>query len=92
MKQVLSLASDEHPLHHDWPQLFAALRLIIRWLHDPSHEQQSDYMRASDARQLIDEIAPLLRHAGVRPEQDGRRADYRNAFSETVAATLASIG
>src|SRR3954447_6916468 len=88
---LLSLAHDDLPLHRDWPQLFAALRLVIRWLHDPLHEQQSDYMRASDARELVDEVAPSLRYAGVRPSQDGSGADYWSAFTETVNATLAAV-
>ncbi|HEX3238510.1 MAG TPA: hypothetical protein VHR18_00050 [Solirubrobacterales bacterium] len=82
--QLLDL--DEIPRHVDWPQLFAAYRLFLRWLWDPRHEQLSEYMLASEARTLVEEVEPDLRFAGV-PINAGRGAGgptYLDDFAEQL--------
>lgn len=64
--ELLATPADRLPIHRDWPQLLFALRQIDRWLHDPRQDGLSEYMRASEARVLMDEIGPQLRYAGVR--------------------------
>jgi hypothetical protein len=59
------------PIHLDWPQLFAAYRRLLRWLADPAHEGLSDYMLASEARTLVEEIGLDLRFAGVAVSEVG---------------------
>lgn len=59
------LELDDLPLHEDWPQLFAAYRKILRWLADPAHGELSDYMLASEARTLAEEVRPDLQFAGI---------------------------
>jgi len=63
--QLLALDAAQLPRHREWIALLGALRRIIRWLADPGNEQLSDYMRASRARELVEEIAPSLQAAGV---------------------------
>lgn len=61
--QLLSL--ERAPLHRDWSQLFHALRVLLRWLRDPRLDDLSEYMRASEARSLIEQISGDLLFAGV---------------------------
>ncbi len=61
--QLLEL--EELPGHEDWPQLFAAYRKVLRWLADPANRDLSDYMLASEARTLAEEVRPDLQFAGI---------------------------
>lgn len=79
------------PLHRDWPQLFAALRLLVRWLRRPDLEELSPYLRASEARQLMRKIEPELRYAGVRVSDARTGADYWETFVENVDAALSAL-
>ena len=77
----------------DWPQLFHALRVLVRWLEDEQHDKLSDYMLASEARTVADEIVPELRYAGVRIPLDARPgAEYWQDFVELASAALAALG
>jgi hypothetical protein len=53
------------PAHRDWPQLFRALRVLLRWLRDPSNERLSEYMLESNARTLVEGVSEDLLFAGV---------------------------
>ena len=55
------------PLHYDWIPAFRALAAILRWLDQPGLDELSDYMRASQARTLLDTIAGDLGYVGVPP-------------------------
>lgn len=90
--QLLGLTTDELPAHREWPQLLHALRRLVRWLAEPSREELSDYMKASDARVLMDEIAPELRLAGG-PANDShaRGTEYWRDFVETVRAAVGAL-
>lgn len=89
---LLGMRTDELPRHRDWPALLYALRRIVRWLADPRTEELSNYMRASDARQLVDEIAPELRFAGVAVSDRGTRgAEYWEDLVSTVHGALDAL-
>lgn len=79
------------PSHRDWPELFAAFRLLVRWLRRPDLEELSPYLRASEARQLMQRIEPDLRYAGVRVSDAGTGADYWETFVENVEAALSAL-
>ena len=86
---LLGIGADELPRHRDWPALFYALRRIVRWLADPRNEELSDYMRASEARELVTEIGPDLRFAGGFVTDRGRPgAEYWEDFVVTVRTAL----
>lgn len=69
-----------------------ALRRLLRWLHDPRHAELSDYMLASEARLLMDEIAPELRAAGVRGyEANGTGVDYWPQFVEMARHSVVAL-
>lgn len=85
------LQLDRIPQHRDWPQLFAALRLLRRWLGRPELDNLSDYLRASEARQLMKQLEPDLRYAGVPVRDAGTGADYWESFVESVNAALSAL-
>jgi hypothetical protein len=60
---------DEWPAHRDWPQLLGALVRLMGWLDDPRTEGLSDYMRTSEARNLLEQVADDLLFAGVPVER-----------------------
>ena len=89
---LLGLTRDGLPSGRDWPQLFHALRLLVRWLEDEQHNNLSDYMLASEARTLADEIVPELRYAGVRVPVGGHSgAEYWQDFVELTGAALTAL-
>lgn len=53
------------PFHYDWIPAFRTLTAILRWLDQPGLDELSDYMRASQARTLLDTIAADLGYVGV---------------------------
>jgi len=59
------LAIDRPPGTQDWPQLFRAYRLVLRWLFNRTTQGLSDYLLLSGARTLIEEIERDLLFAGV---------------------------
>jgi len=90
---LLGLTEEGLPSERDWPQVFHALRVLVRWLEDEQHDKLSEYMLASEARTLADEIVPELRYAGVRVSVDGRPgAAYWQDFVELAGATMAALG
>lgn len=59
------LTIDALPELKDWPQIFRALRRLLRWLADPANHDLSDYLLMSSARTLVEEIEPDLTFAGL---------------------------
>jgi hypothetical protein len=89
---LLGLTEADFPSERDWPQLFHALRVLVRWLEEEQHEELSDYMLASDARTVADEMVPELRYAGVRVPLDGRPgAEYWQDFVDLADAAVAAL-
>ena len=90
---LLHCEPDELPVHHDWPQLLAALRRILRWSQQPELETLSDYLRASRARDLLETIRPDLAFAGiptsVSPSPDGTWRDLEETIKHAVATLSA---
>jgi hypothetical protein len=73
------------PLHVDWPQLLQAQRVLLRWLRARRSEDASEYMLASEARNLLEAIADDLRFAGVPIDLGGPDgADYWGHFASIV--------
>jgi hypothetical protein len=73
------------PEHRDWPQLFRALRVLLRWLREPGNEGLSDYMRASEGRALVEKVVEDLRFAGIPLSPDGPSGEeYWSHFATWV--------
>jgi hypothetical protein len=68
------------------------LRVLVRWLEDEQHDTLSDYMLASEARTVADEIVPDLRYADVRVPLNGRPgAEYWQDFADLTDAAVAAL-
>jgi hypothetical protein len=82
------LGLDRLPQHVDWPQLFAAYRKVLRWLADPAHQSLSEYMLASEARSLVEEVTPDLRFAGIAVDPGGQSTEpaYLERFMDRLLA------
>jgi len=81
------LEMERAPSHVDWPQLFHALRVLLRWLREHDREGLSDYMLASEARRVLEAVAEDLRFAGVPVDVGGPGgAEYWPHFAAVVRA------
>lgn len=76
------------PSHRDWPQLLRALRIAYRWLEEEDLESLSTYMRASQARRLIDHVRSDLLFAGIRVGDDAVGEAYWAQFTETIRVAV----
>ena len=89
---LLRPADERFPDHRDWPQLLGALRRIVRWLHRPEIDELSDYILASELRDLLDELRAPLAHASIpvpsTPGLDAARQD----LADTIDVVLARLG
>jgi hypothetical protein len=79
------------PFHHDWIPAYRALTRILRFLQTPELETLSPYLRASQARTLVEELDADLRRTRVPPEMyAGFGADFWDAFAEIARAAIRS--
>jgi hypothetical protein len=86
------LGVERLPAQRDWPQLLGALRRILRWLEQDELAELSMYMRASRARDLLEEIRPDLAYAGI-PVSVGANAEAGwEALTETIERGLSVLG
>lgn len=77
------------PLHFDWIPAYRALTRILRFLQTPGLDSLTPYLRASQARTLVEEIDADLRAIRVPPEAfPGYGADFWNAFAGIAHATI----
>jgi hypothetical protein len=53
------------PEHRPWPALLGGLRTVLRWLSVPGAEELSDYILASQARDLLEHVRPGFEVAGI---------------------------
>jgi uncharacterized protein YegP (UPF0339 family) len=85
---LLDLEPHELPVYRDWPRLLGALRRIVRWLMRPELHAASEYLRASQAADLLDVIRPELSKAGlVMPAKLGGERSWTD-LEETVEYAL----
>jgi hypothetical protein len=62
---LLDRPATEFPAHREWRPLFAVLRRILRWLAHEQQPEESDYLRSSRTRDLIESLRPDLAFAGI---------------------------
>ena len=87
---LLRLPTRELPRYVDWPRLLRVVSEVVRWVQDDDSTERSEYVRASEARQLIHTLASDLLALGVRPPDDKRHLGeaYWGAFVDTVEQLL----
>lgn len=86
----LELGLRELPRFVDWVRLLPTLLAVLRWLDEDARVERTDYLRESEARQLLDNVRPNLVLAGVEvPEDRGTRgSEFWRTFERTVSACL----
>lgn len=81
------------PAYRDWTHALRAFRELHRWLNESGVGDLSPYMRASEARTRVGELAPLLGYAGIpateRSSAEG--SDYWVVFVDWVQRILAAL-
>jgi uncharacterized protein YegP (UPF0339 family) len=80
-----------HLVERDWPRLFGAIRRLLRWLRVQDREGPSEYMRASRARALLDELGPELEQAGIRTPRAPTADMALTALEDAVATLIAAL-
>jgi uncharacterized protein YegP (UPF0339 family) len=89
---LLDVDADDLPVHREWPALLGVLRRVLRWLDRPELAKLSDYLRASQARDLLEEVRPGLDHAGIiHPAWRGGEMAWDDLV-ETVEYALSALG
>jgi hypothetical protein len=86
-----SLLGDDLPRHRDWPQLLVGLRELLRWLDRPELEETSDYLQASQARDLLERVQADFHYAGVPVSAGGTAAEARDELDLLVERGLAAL-
>jgi hypothetical protein len=86
---LLQRPPESLPSHRDWPQLFSALRTILRWSDEETRRSDSDYLLASATRQLLEELRPQLAFVGI-PSQRRVTIDNAGEQLERVTGSLLS--
>lgn len=79
------------PSYRNWPSLLQALSEVNRWVAPAQNAEYTDYQRASEARQLIKRVAPLLTRAGVAIVDRGLGEEYWPSFVATIDNAMAQL-
>jgi hypothetical protein len=80
------------PSHRDWPQLFRAYRVLLRWLRARSADESSEYLLASGARRILEEVADDLRFAGLPVDLGGPAGnEYWPHFEAVLRRLIAEL-
>lgn len=87
----LGVIPEELPSYRGWPRVLHALWELDRWLGEPRLADLSDYMRASEARELMERLDAALTAAGVLVSRDGPGADYWPTFEQNVTRLLEKL-
>lgn len=88
----LNLEPSELPRHYDWIPALRAVVKVLRWLGQSDVDLHSEYIRASQARTLMESVEPDLRYAGIRTYgETARGADYWPEFERTARGAVRHI-
>lgn len=82
----------DFPTHVDWIQLFAALRHVLRWLRESDGLETSDYLLASQVRELLDEVRPDLEFAGLTLPRRKTSEESVRDLDDVVDQALGHLG
>jgi hypothetical protein len=86
-------AAPDLPLHFDWIATYRALVGIVRWLQQPAIDDLSDYLLASQARTLVEELSSDLQRAGVPVGlYPALGPDFWDEFTEISRAAVRNAG
>lgn len=79
------------PIRRDWPHLLAGLRTLRRWLRRQDLQGLSDYLLASEARDVLDKVRSYFEPAGISvgDSRGGESLDDLEAVVDSALAMLA---
>jgi hypothetical protein len=89
---LLQCSPDTLPEHRDWPQVFSALRGILRWSEHAAQVGDSEYLLASNARQLLDQLRSELSLAGIFSRPGVTVDDAREELEKVTYSLLSTLG
>jgi hypothetical protein len=90
--KLLRIDDGRVPRHVDWIQTLGPLRLVLRWLYEYDPASHSEYMRASEARVLLERLEADLRFAGIAVAgRPAKGAEFWGEFERTIDAVLAAL-
>ena len=79
------------PFHYDWIPAYRALTRILRWVQQPELADLSPYLRASQARSLVEAIEADLRYLGITMSPNAsREADFWEEFVQLIRLVIRS--
>jgi uncharacterized protein YegP (UPF0339 family) len=90
--RLLDIAPGAWPIQRDWPQLLGPLRLILRRLRELEHRDLSEYLLASEIRELLDEVRPMFGYAGVHVASSAGAASAVDDLGATLQWALGVLG
>jgi DNA-binding transcriptional ArsR family regulator len=89
---LLAMSPSELPEHREWPSLFSSLLLVLHWLEDSGLDDLSDYLRASQAEEVMAQVRRKLLYAGVAlPDSGARGVDLWDQFVASARAAVVKL-
>jgi hypothetical protein len=85
---TLLALTDGFPQHVEWPQLLGALARVLRWLRAQADADTSDYLIASSALTLLNEIRSDMESVGIVPPPQTTAAESVAGLQSTIAQAL----
>lgn len=85
--RLLGIEADALPVERAWPQLLSGLRSVRRFLHRDDLDDLSDYLRASQARDLLEAVRRSFEYAGLHvgsSRGDGAWGDLTALVSDAL--------
>jgi hypothetical protein len=85
------LGVNEFPSHIDWVQLLTGLRRTLGWLRRAADSDTSEYITASEARDLLEAVRRDFEYAGVVVPRRQTAAEAVNDLRDVLSQTLAAL-
>jgi hypothetical protein len=89
---LLGTGAEDLPGHVEWGTIFGILRIVLRWARAPATSEASEYMQSSQARQLLETLAPQFAYAGIPVSEPARAEQALDALGVAVRRALDVCG
>ena len=86
------LAVEAFPSHVDWVQLLAGLRRALGWLRRAAESDVSEYITASEARELLEAVRRDFGYAGIVVPRRPTAREAVDDLGEVLRQALAVLG
>jgi hypothetical protein len=85
------LVVDAFPSHIDWVQLLTGLRRALGWLRRAADSDMSEYITASEARDLLETVRRDFEYAGIVVPRRRTAAEAVDDLGDVLRQTLARL-